>query len=214
LRNKEKDAAQMTANKQRIMEESFRLFAEHGIVSVTMTQIGEAGAVDRSSVFRYYPAKLDLVLAIATKKWEEYIVEYRSTLPETERERMTGADLLKWYMDAFLDLYRNHKDILRFNYDLNSYLRGERGVVQQPLTKVINDLGKGFHKIYLKGIQDGTLRKDISEESIFSSSFHIMLAAATRYAMGLVYLPEKGSDSESELIMLKEMLLTRYVVEP
>lgn len=213
MRNKEKDAAQIAANKQRIIDEGFRLFAEHGIEQVSITQIGKAAGVDRSSVFRYYPSKLDLVMTIANKKWEEYMVWYRFTLPEREREQMTGADILKWYMDVFLDLYRNHSDILRFNYDLNSFVRSECGQVQQPYLQVIDELGKSFHKVYLKGVQDGTIRKDMPEKAMFSSSFHIMLAAATRYAMGLLYVPEEGSDPESELIMLEEALLSRYTVE-
>ena len=32
---------------------------------------------------------------------------------------------------------------------------------------------------------------------MFSGSFHIMLAAVTRYAVGLVYVPEKGTEPES-----------------
>ena len=37
-----------------------------------------------------------------------------------------------------------------------------------------------------------------------------MLAAATRYAIGLVYIPEEGFDAEKELEKLKEALLMRY----
>ena len=78
---------------------------------------------------------------------------------------------------------------------------------------MVDELSRLFHNVYEKGMRDGTLRKDISEEAMFSSFFHIMLAAVTRYAVGLVYIPEQGSDPESELEMLKEILLSRYTVE-
>ena len=45
---------------------------------------------------------------------------------------------------------------------------------------------------------------------MFSTTLHLMLAAVTRYAMGLVYIPEKGFDPVKELTMLKEMLLAKY----
>ena len=45
---------------------------------------------------------------------------------------------------------------------------------------------------------------------MFSGLFHIMLAAVTRYAVGLVYISENSLNPENELIMLKELLLSRY----
>ena len=38
----------------------------------------------------------------------------------------------------------------------------------------------------------------------------MMLAAVTRYAIGLVYIPEGGFDAVKELEKLKEALLMRY----
>ena len=46
---------------------------------------------------------------------------------------------------------------------------------------------------------------------MFSSIFHIMLAAVTRYALGLVIVNE--SDPESELVMLADMMMTRFTVQ-
>ena len=74
----------------------------------------------------------------------------------------------------------------------------------------MDDLKKAFHGLYERGQKDGTLRADLPESVMFSSSFHIMLAAVTRYAMGLVYVTD---NPEKELILLKEALLRMYVVE-
>ena len=43
---------------------------------------------------------------------------------------------------------------------------------------------------------------------MFSSTFHIMLAAVTRYAVGLVY---KGTNPDSELVLLENALLREYI---
>ena len=45
---------------------------------------------------------------------------------------------------------------------------------------------------------------------MFSTTLHLMLAAVTRYAIGLVYIPENGFDAEKELEKLKEAMLLRY----
>ena len=65
-----------------------------------------------------------------------------------------------------------------------------------------------FHGLYECGRQDGTLNTDIPEQTMFSSIFHIMLAAVTRYATGLAIVNE--SDPEKELVMLAEMMLAGF----
>ncbi len=197
---------------QHIMETAFTLFSEKGIGQVTMPEIADASGVGRATLFRYFNSRLDLVVAIATSKWEEYINNRNSTVTREALEKMTGAEHLKFYMDGFIDLYHSHKDILRFNYDFNSFLRNEKGIPEQkqPYMKVVDELRKDFHVLYQKGMEDGTLNASISEETMFSSSFHIMLAAVTRYAIGLVYVLEQNTDPEIELVMLENLLLREF----
>lgn len=203
------------AKAQQILEAGYRLFSEKGIELVTMPEVAEASGVGRATVFRYFTTKLDLVVSIGTWKWEEYISWHDSLLSKEQWDAMTGAEMLRFFLDAFLDLYRNHSDILRFNYNFNSYLRYEAGTAQQrqPYMSMSEELGRRFHELYERRIKDGTLRTDIPEATMFSSSFHIMLAAVTRYAVGLVYVPEESTDTEAELVMLKELLLSRFTVE-
>ncbi len=214
MRDKAKDAAEKAIRGQRAMESAFRLFSEKGIDLVTMPDISADSGVGRSSLYRYFSTKLDLVIAIGTWKWNEYIDAHDTTLTPEKLNQMTAAEYLRWYMDGFIDLYRNHSDILRFNYYFNSYLRNEKATPEQvqPYMDVIERLKAGFHEIYEKGVKDGTIRTEISEEAMISSSFHIMLAAVTRYAVGLVYAPEEGTNPEAELVMLENALLREYTI--
>ena len=60
-------------NTKHILEASFRLFAENGIEQVTMTDIAEASKCRKNdTLFRYFPSKTELVIAISTWKWKEY----------------------------------------------------------------------------------------------------------------------------------------------
>ncbi len=197
---------------QKIIETGFRLFSERGIETVTLPEIAKESGVGHATLYRYFNTKLDLVIAISAWSWEKYITEYNASIPQEELLQMTGAEYLRFYLDSFIDLYRNHKDILSFNYDFNSYLRHEAGMKEQtqPFVRMVNNLKDSFHEMYLRGCKDGTLNTEFSEAAMFSGSFHIMLAAATRYAIGLVYIPEGSGDPEGELIMLEELLLSKY----
>ena len=193
-----------------IIEVAFKMFAEKGIEQVTMTDIAELSEVGRMTVFRYFPSKTDLVIAISTWKWKEYIEWHNSLLSAEEMETIKGAEYLKFYIDSFLELYRNHKDILRFNYNFNSFLSYQKGTEEQkePYQKMVDALAAQFHVLYERGRLDGTLNTDIPEPMMFSSIFHIMLAAVTRYATGLAIVNE--SEPENELVMLAEMLLSKF----
>lgn len=199
------------AKQQHILETAFRLFAEKSIELVTMPEIAQASGVGRATLFRYFPTKLDLVIMVGTRQWEEYIKWYESVLPKEKAVQLTGAEFLRFYLDAFLDLYRNHSEILRFNYNFNNYLRfeTENQDKRQSYLQIADKLGSTFHEIYERGKKDGTLNTEIPEKTMFSATFHIMLAAVTRYAVGLVIVYDEG-EPEKELLMLEEMLLARF----
>lgn len=212
MRNKEKDEAEKAFRGQRAMESAFRLFSEKGIDLVTMPDISADSGVGRSSLYRYFSTKTDLVIAVGTWKWNEYMDAFDVALAAEELADLPAAKQLRRYMDAFLDLYRNHSDILRFNYFFNGFLRNEQISPEQiqPYMDVTERARRIFFELYEKGAKDGSIRMDITGEAMFSGIFHIMLAAVTRYAVGLVYTPEMGSKPENELALLENALLREY----
>ncbi len=180
---------------------------------VTMPEIADASKVGRATLYRYFASKQDLVMAIGTRKWEEAIKAYRSSVPAERIAQMTAGENLRFFMDSFLDLYRNHQDVLRYNYNFNSYMRyaAVPREKQQSYLLMIEHLRTQFHRVYVRGLTDGTLNTQIGEDEMLSSIFHIMLAAVTRFSIGLIYTPENGSDPEKELVILEELLLSRFV---
>ena len=117
-RNLEKDAVEMAAKNQRILEEGFAIFAEHGIDNVTMSDVAKGAGIGISSLYRYYKTKTELVLAIGTWAWQRYL-EQVGALDGAEKKTACAAENVAFFLDAFLDLYRNHKDLLRFNQFFN-----------------------------------------------------------------------------------------------
>ena len=213
MANRETD---MAIKRQRFLDAAFTLFAEKGIEAVSLESVAQASGFGIATLYRHFSNKVTLVVELAAQKWEEYIQYYNSTVSRERIEEMTGAEYLKCYLDSFLDLYRHHKDILRFNYDLNSFLRKEsheNGQMERYMT-IVDQLGAAFHELYERGVNDGTLKKNISEKMMFSSTFHIMLAAVTRYTVGLVYVFNEDEDPERELIMLENMILREFTEQP
>ena len=208
-RNLEKDALQMAAKNRRILENGFRIFAEKTLEKIKMTEVAEAAGVSIASLYRYYSTKTDLVLGINAWAWETYTKDNVQKLFSMEADR-SAAEELEAYLESFLELYRSHRDLLRFNQFFNAYVQSE-GLTEVDLsgyTKMIRQLAARFGETYRKGQQDGTLITDLPEEKMFSVTLHLMLAAVTRYAVGLAY--NEGTDAEEELRLQKDVLLARF----
>ena len=215
MRNREKDAIEMAARKKCILENSFRLFSESTIDKVTMNNVADACGIGVATLYRYYKTKQALVLDVATWLWDGYTKNDIQKLKETQKREMSAADEYIFYLDSFIDLYRNHKDMMRFNQMFNIYVRSEKLTEEQlePYINPIRALEKRFHGTILKGQADGTLRTDISEQTILSTTVHIMLAVVTRYSVGLLYSDEGSKEAERELERLKRMLLMEFTTK-
>ncbi len=211
-RNLEKDAVEMAAKNLRILENGLRIFAENGIEKVTMNDVARAAGIAVSSLYRYYSSKPKLVMTIGTWAWTAYAEENEKREEALDRPDRTAAEMFDFYLESYLDLYKKHKALLRFNQFFNIYLASDEISPEdmQPYLDMIRGLELRFGRIYRKALEDGTLRTELSEKEMFSVTLHLMLAVVTRYAVGLVY--NSRTDTE-ELRMQKEMLMQRFIRE-
>ncbi len=202
----------MEEKRQRILNAGFELFSTHPIESVTMPEVAEKSGVGRATLYRYYSSKTELVIAIGSWKWADFYREYSLNFSEKMLEPLNAAQRFELYINAFIELYRNHKDVLRFNQFFNIYIQGqaETSVQMSPYSQAINVVAERFHTVYTLAQMDGTLRTDIPEAEMFATAVHLMMAAATRYVLGLVYRPENSLGPEQELLLLKQMILREY----
>jgi len=212
MRDKEKDAAQMAIKRRDFLEKAYELFTKKNIESVSMIEVAKECGYGTMTLYRYFSTKPKLVVAVATWIWGQTIQENQERRPEMDFAGMTALGIFEFYLDSFIELYRHKRDLLRFNQFFNIYIQSERidPEVMKPYRDIIEGLRTSFHVVYERAQQDHTVRTDESEEEMFSTTLHLMLAAATRYAIGLVYVPESGFDAEKELGKLKEALLMRY----
>ena len=201
------DALQKEETNRRILDAGFCIFSEKSIDTVSMANVANKAGIGIATLYRYYRTKPELVVAVGTHVWSNFIRDYT---PIRNDDKMTAVEELEFFLDSFLELYKNHKKLLCFNQFFNIYIRNE-AVPKKALNsynEMVDKLAIRFHRIYVKGENDKTLRTEMSEKVMFLSIVHLMLAAVTRYAIGLVY--EKDSESYNELILLKNMIMREF----
>ena len=77
---------------------------------------------------------------------------------------MTGAEEFEVHLNAFLNLYRDHKDLLRFNQFFNVYIQNEdiHPTQMEGFLEMIAKLEEPFSSTYRKGKEDGTISKPVT----------------------------------------------------
>lgn len=203
-------AEEKTRRRELILETSFRLFAEKNIDTVTFDEIAAETGLGKRSLHRYFKSKDDLVVSVAVWAWSGFLAGNRRRRPKSGS---TAAESYAFFLDSFLTLYRKRADLLRFNQFFNVYVKSQRVSPEQMQSyrAVGGEMREWFRGVFEKGREDGTLRTDVPEEKMFSATLHLMLAAVTRYAVGLVY--QGASAPEDELLFLRELLLDRFTTE-
>lgn len=207
----EKQIEKESERNRRILETAFRIFVEKKIEPVSMGEIAEAAGIGRASLFRYYPNKLELVIAVCAREWKEYMDELDRIRPISSVGEIPAIDRLIFTMDGYIDMYRNHKDLLQYNDNFNYYV-SHMGVKKdnERLTEfhdALYSVNTRLHMMYEKAKADHTFRTDIPEEEFMRVTVHTMMAACEYYVEGFIWGSEENRDYTPELLILKEMIL-------
>ena len=212
MRNQERDEIEMAERRERLLEAGFKLFSTRSIEAVRLQEVADESGIGIATLYRYFGNKPDLVIEIGTKKWKEYFKLVEKAFRKAGGDSMSAAGELEFFLDCFIDLYKSHKALLRFNRNFDTYVKHEACTAEQmrPYNEAVNAFADKFHKLYKKTQEDGTLSVRISEKQMFVNTMYIMLSVAGKYAEGLIYPPDEDRDMTEELLMLKKMIMDAF----
>ena len=209
MRDARKDAIEMAARRERLLEAGFRLMSARTIEAVTLQQIADEARIGIATLYRYFKAKPDLVIEIGTNIWKRYYAEVEKEYARLNGPAMNAAEELEFFLDSIIELYRSRRDVLRFNRNFDTYVQHERCTAAQmrPYNDAVAVFAKKFHTVVRKARADGSLRIPVSEPRLFVTLLYTMLSGAGKYAEGLVYPPDGERDMTDELEAIKRMIL-------
>lgn len=192
-----------------IIDTAFQIFVEKKIEPVSMGEIAEAAGVGRATLFRYYPNKLELVIAVCAAKWKEYLDELDAKRPLSSIGDIPAIDRFTFTLDSYIAMYQHHKELLQYNDNFNHYVTHE-GAKEEQLEEFYASLysvNTRLEWMYEKAKEDSTFRTDIPREEFMRVTVHTMMAACAHYAGGFIWGAEDNKDYTPELLRIKEMIL-------
>ncbi|MGP3924906.1 TetR/AcrR family transcriptional regulator [Streptomyces sp. 8N616] len=159
--------AHRNAVRDAIMETTGALVTEHGLTSVTMSQIAEKAGIGRATLYKYFPD----VEAILDAWHQRHVTGHLEQLAQIRDQPGAAAERLRAVLEAYalISYHREHHGA-----ELSALLhRGENVVrAQQQLLELIRDL-------LAEVAETGELRDDVAPEELASYCLHALTAAGS-----------------------------------
>ncbi|HVS62443.1 MAG TPA: TetR/AcrR family transcriptional regulator [Thermoanaerobaculia bacterium] len=150
-----------------ILDTTAALVAEHGLLSVTMSQIAEKTGIGRATLYKYFSAAEAILLA-----WHErQITGHLEYLAEVRDEAGGASERLQAVLEAYALI--SHESHGHHDTELVAFLHRDEQVVraQQQLREMIRDL-------LTEGAETGDLRDDVAPDELATYCLHALTAAS------------------------------------
>ncbi|MFI1721930.1 TetR/AcrR family transcriptional regulator [Streptomyces sp. NPDC020489] len=159
--------AHRRAVRDAILNTTAELAAEHGVRSVTMSQIAEQAGIGRATLYKYFPDVEAILLA-----WHDrQITEHLGLLSEVRDQTEGAAAQLEAVLRAFAHISRESSG--HHGTELGVFLHRDERVVraQQQLHGMVQDL-------LAEGVENGDFRSDVTPDELATYCLHSLTAAA------------------------------------
>ena len=162
MRGVGKEAILIAAKRREFIEQAYILFCEKNIESVSLQDIANRTDYGIATLYRYFTNKPTLVVETAICKWEEYLGVNMENRPTKDFSGMTAAQIFEFYLESFINLYRNNRDLLRFNQFFNVYIQAENidPAVMKPYLDFIVRIKDNFNIVFQRSKTDHTMVSD------------------------------------------------------
>jgi AcrR family transcriptional regulator len=151
-----------------IMEATVALVAEHGLRSVTMSQIAEKTGIGRATLYKYFPRVEAILLA-----WHErQAAGHLDHLVEVRERSEDGGERLEAVLEAYaLILHETQK---HHHTELGALVHRDEHVAraQHRLREIIREL-------LAEGAESGELRNDVGVDELATYCLHALAAAGS-----------------------------------
>jgi AcrR family transcriptional regulator len=155
--------AHRSAVREAILDTAVALVGEHGLRSVTMSQIAEQAGIGRSTLYKYFPDVESILVA-----WHErQVTAHLGQLIELSEQGGDAFERLEAVLRAYALIQHRHH-----GGELVSLLHRGRHVAraQQHLAELIRDL-------LSEATAAGAVRDDVAPDELASYSLHALAAA-------------------------------------
>jgi AcrR family transcriptional regulator len=149
-----------------IFDTTAALVAEHGLRSVTMSQIAAETGIGRATLYKYFPGVEQILLA-----WHErQIAGHLDYLAEVRERAGDAGERLEAVLEAYAQI--SHESHGQHDTELAAFLHRDQHVVRarRRVRNLIRDL-------LIEAARRGHVRDDVASDELASYCLHALTAA-------------------------------------
>ncbi|MGH2819874.1 MAG: TetR/AcrR family transcriptional regulator [Actinomycetota bacterium] len=155
--------------REAILDTTAALVGEHGLRSVTMSQIAEETGIGRATLYKYFSDVEAILLA-----WHErQIAGHLDYLAEVRDEAGDAGERLKAVLEAYALI--SHESHGHHDAELAAFLHRDEQVARARL-----QLRNMIRDLLAEGAKTGDLRDDVAPDELASYCLHALTAASSR----------------------------------
>ncbi|MGH8945634.1 MAG: TetR/AcrR family transcriptional regulator [Acidimicrobiia bacterium] len=159
--------------REAILDTTSALVAEHGLLSVTMSEIAEKTGIGRATLYKYFPD----VEAILVAWHERHITGHLEHLAEVRDRAGDAGERLEAVLEAYALIHRERVQQEQSEHhatELAAFLHRDEHVAgaQQELQHLIRDL-------ITDAAQAGHVRDDLAADELATYCLHALKAASS-----------------------------------
>jgi AcrR family transcriptional regulator len=160
--------AHRRAVRDAILDTTWALVTEHGLTSVTMTQIAEKTGIGRATLYKYFPDVEAILLA-----WHErQITGHLDYLAEVRDRAGDAGDRLEAVLEAYALLSHERFSHEHPGPELSALLH--RGAHITGAQQQVHDIIKG---LLIEAAETGDVRGDVAPDELANYCLHALTAA-------------------------------------
>lgn len=184
-----------TSARERILEAAYELFSSRGIRSVGTEEVLDRAGVAKSTLYRHFHSKQDLVLAFLQRREHRWTREFVEA--EARRRGSTPRECLLAIFDVFDEWFH------RNDFEGCSFIKVllEMGDLDSPLGKA-----SAAHLAYIRSVVCKLAEEaDVQDADSFAHSWHILMKGS------IVAAGEGDTMAAKRARAMGEDLLDRYL---
>ncbi|SEM56080.1 TetR/AcrR family transcriptional regulator [Paenibacillus sp. OV219] len=195
--------------RNKILNQAFRLFLEKGIQNVTMQDIAEAAFIQRRTLYFYYKSKDDVALELIKCTMSEF----RKITSELKIPTYltTGFARIEFILNAYLDYFLHNEELILFTVHSDYYFHKSYSNEHEEssFTSFYEESRRSIQQELNRGIEDGSIKEKYAkniEEIFFISASAILSLTQRLLYRGEIIKSESGYDRKS-LSLLVDVIL-------
>ena len=165
--------------KEQILETAAKLFLEKSIFEVDMKEIARLSGCGRSTLYRYFPNKAEIVFALMMRDGRFY-----EAIGTGRLQFADGYAELEWKLRSVLDMILGTPDYIDLMCAYDAYFRQEypQGPNYEAYMKYLaqNGLGACVRAAIERGLADGSIRYAGDTKLLADSMLHALFGFAQR----------------------------------